>query len=183
MKLKHTLSLLSLATCAALSTSAFAQQTVTFKGIITDSVCTSVVAGNNNIVELPQRSTGDFPSVNSISGATKFDVVLSGCTPASATYRVNFSHATATGAGYLPNATGLSSGYGFALSADAAGTNQIKFTPAAAGTGGPFDGNDPGVNSTTGAATLSYYAHYVRLGATTNIGTVESTATMTVQYQ
>jgi len=185
MKLKHALSLLSLATCAALSTSAFAQTTVTFTGTITDSVCTTAVAGNNNTVKLPQQSKSDFTNgggVNATAGSTKFDVVLSGCVPAVATYRINFSDPSADANGYLPNATGASTGYGFVLF-DANDTNPIKFTTAAANTSGPFDPNDPGVTGTNGAATLSYYARYIQLSANPTAGTVESTATMTVQYQ
>jgi len=188
MKLKHTLSLLSLATCAALSTSAFAQ-TVTFQGQITDAICTTVVAGTNNVVTLLPRSAADFPNVGDSNGVTDFNVVLSGCNPDDKTYRINFSNGAADGNGYLPNLTGTSAGYAFEL-LNSAGTGRIEVTTTAATTSGPYDADDAGVLAVGGNATLPYKVRYVRTDTdssgnpvTRNNGTVIATATMTVQYQ
>jgi len=188
MKMKHTLSLLTLATCAALSTSAFAQ-TVTFQGEITDSICTSVTTGTGNVVTLLPRASTDFPSVGSFQGETNFNVILSGCNPATATYRINFSNAAADANGYLPNLTGTSAGYAFELR-NGGGTGRIEVTTSAVATSGPYDPDDAGVVGVGGGATLPYRVRYVRTDTDSsgnpvapNNGTVIATATMTVQYQ
>jgi len=181
MKLKHTLSLLSLATCAALSTSAFAQ-TVTFNGEIVDSAC-AAVAGSSNVVTLPQQAVSDFPADGAVAGLTAFKVVLTGCKPLNKTFAVNFSSPgnIVTG-GYLGTIGAGGLAYELLNSSGA----HINFTAAANSSTGGFDTNTPntGVVTTSGPHELNYQVQYIKPAgsAAVTAGTTTQTAMMTVQY-
>jgi len=177
MKLKHTLSLLSLATCAALSTSAFAQ-TVTFNGKIESEACGSVVANGGNAVTLPTQSAAAFTVLGTRQGGTAFDVALTSCAPPTGTFAVAFSHQDADTNGYLTNigVTGLA--YELSNTNDA----NIPFYQ-----GAPAPNSAPHVNTPTGIGagphTLSYKIWYRSIAATVGTGDTTKTATMTVTYQ
>jgi len=187
MKLKHTLALLSLATCAALSTSAFAQDTVQFTGSIITNACGSVTVQGGSTVNLPPRAHSNFgPNVGDGTGDTPFTVELDQCAPLPRTFAINFSNASASTAGptqgFIMN-TGVTN-VGYELRNPASGLH-INFTQVANSPSGPFDANTPttGNVNTPGPHTLNYTVRYVRTNvATLGVGPTNATATMTVQY-
>jgi len=175
MKLKHTLSLLSLATCAALSTSAFAQ-TVTFDGEIVDQACGTVVANNGAAVVLPQQSVSDFPTSGTRQGATNFSVELDNCKPPAATFAVAFSHADTDGNGYLANIGAANVVYELTNTSDV----QIPFYTTVTSTTPIHAATPTGVG--TGPHTLDYKIWYRSTANVVGTGVTSKTATMTVQY-
>jgi len=178
MKLKHTLSLLSLATCAALSTSAFAQSTVQFTGEIVDQACGTVVANGGAAVVLPQRSVTDFPATGTRQGGTAFSVELDGCKPANGTFAVAFSHASDVDAnGYLGNIGAANVVYELTNDSD----QNIPFYQGVPNSTSPIHANTPtGVGA--GPHTLDYKIWYRSTANVVGTGVTDKTATMTVQY-
>jgi len=175
MKLKHTLSLLSLATCAALSTSAL----VTFNGTIEASACGTVEVVGGDIVTLPTQSAAIFTAAGTRQGATPFSVKVDSCAPPTGTFAVAFNHQDVDEAdGYLPNigVTGLV--YELTNLAD----QQIKFYKNA-----PAPNTAPDPNTPTGLGagphTLDYKIWYRSIADTVGTGSTSKTATMTVTYQ
>jgi len=178
MKTKYILSLLSLATCAATNTSAFAQSTVTFKGEIVEQACGSVSLAGGDTVTLPQQSRGDFAGVGSNAGQTPFSVDLDNCQPSSGTFALNFSNASADSAGVITN-TGVS-GIGYEL-INPVGEQRIPFTSTPNSSTGAFDANTPQVTG-SGPHTLNYAVRYIKLDTAVGTGVTNAVATMTVQY-
>jgi len=176
MKLKHTLSLLSLATCAALSTSAFAQ-TVQFTGEIVDQACGTVIANGGAAVVLPQQSVGDFPVAGTRIGETEFSVDLDNCKPAGSDFAVAFSHASdVDGNGYLTNIGAANVVYELTNTND----QQIPFYSNVTSTT-PIHANTPR-GTGAGPHTLDYKIWYRSTANTVGTGVTDKTATMTVQY-
>jgi len=176
MKLKHALSLLSLATCAALSTSAFAQ-TVQFTGEIVDQACGDVEANGGNAVVLPQKSVSDFPTTGTREGETPFNVALNNCRPATATFSVAFSHASDVANGYLTNIGAADVVYELTNDAD----QHIPFYLGAPSSTATIDPNAP-TGTGVGPHTLAYKIWYRSTANTVGTGVTNKTATMTVQY-
>jgi len=67
--------------CALASTSAFANDTITFEGEITDQTCDVMINGQakNATVMLPTVSMKDFAKAGDVAGLISFDVDLSNC--------------------------------------------------------------------------------------------------------
>jgi len=87
MKLKHTLSLLALASCAAVSTSAFAQSTGTLniKGAISPVSCTPNLSGglmSGNTLTLNDALISQYTAAGAFGGETTFNFEWTGCTVA-----------------------------------------------------------------------------------------------------
>jgi len=175
MKIKSAVSLASLAVCAALSTSALAQNTVNFEGYVVETACT-VVAGANNTVSLPTVERAALETAGTL-GEVRFPVKLEDCDPSDRTYQINFSSATANAAGRLPNAAaGGAQGVSLELLTDA--NDVLRVTDAPYGLESGL--NDPGVVVTgpTGVGTGYYKVrYYAETGVTT--GKVEASALMT----
>jgi len=89
MKLKNALSLLSLATCAAISTSAFAQSgTLLINGSISPVSCTPTISGPNvsgNTVTLQPAFINDYSIGGATGGAQEFTFLWDGCSIAGVT--------------------------------------------------------------------------------------------------
>jgi len=179
MKLKHALSLLSLATCAALSTSAFAQNTVQFTGEIVSEACGDVEANGGAAVVLPQQSVGDFPQAGTRQGGTNFKVALDNCKPPTATFAVAFSHADVdTSTGYLTNIGAANVVYELTNTSDV----QIPFYQNVTSTT-PIHAATPVTPTGAGPHELEYKIWYRSTADTVGTGVTNKTATMTVQYQ
>jgi len=176
MKLKHALSLLSLATCAALSTSAFAQ-TVQFTGEIVDQACGTVEANDGNAVVLPQQSVSDFPATGTRRGGTAFNVKLENCRPPNATFSVAFSHVSDVANGYLTNIGAADVAYELTNDTD----QHIPFYLGAPSSTATIDPNSP-TGTGAGPHTLAYKIWYRSTADTVGAGVTNKTATMTVQY-
>jgi len=177
MKFKHTLSLLALATATAFSTSALAQtSTVTFKGEIRDTICTTAVAGNANTVTLPTVTSDTLDTAGKTSGQVDFPVVFTGCTTAG-NYQAHFSSATEVN-GRLPNATGTAANVSLQLLS--ANDTPVYFTDSINTT--VRHPGDPGVDIVAGGdGTATYKVRYYAESPVT-AGTVEATATMTISF-
>jgi len=85
MKLKNSLSLLALASCAAISTSALAQSsgTIDVKGNILPVTCSPTVNGGSGgayTVNLPDVHVGQFTGAGSTAGAVEIKFEWTGCT-------------------------------------------------------------------------------------------------------
>jgi len=181
MKLKHTLSLLSLATCAALSTSAFAQSTITFNGLIEDSACGSVTVDGGATVTLPTQSASSFSAAGTRQGGTPFKVTVNNCQPTTGTFAVAFSHTDADSAtGYLTNIGVAGVAYELTNTSDA----HIDFYQNAPSPNSAPHANTPtGGPGSAGPYELNYKIWYVSTAATVGTGATTKTATMTVTYQ
>jgi len=84
MKLKHSLSLLALASCAAISTSAMAQSnsTLNIAGNISSVSCTPQLTGgaiNGNTLTLPDAYIGDLDAADKTAQETAVTFTLNGC--------------------------------------------------------------------------------------------------------
>jgi len=84
MKLKHTLSLLSLAACAAMSTSALAQSsgTLNINGFISPTSCTPSLTGANtsgNTLTLDDVVLTDLNAAGAFAKQTEFTFSVDGC--------------------------------------------------------------------------------------------------------
>jgi len=181
MNIKHIISLTSLAVCAALSTSALAQQLVHFEGQITNDSCTATVGGSGNTVTLPNVTLATLTS-NTTAGRTAFNVALSGCVPASGNYQINFSQATSTN-GRLTNtsaATGKAENVTLRLLSNTATPTALVVTPAPSYARIPV-AQDPGIDTTGGSGTGTYHVEYYNEGGATS-GEVRASAVMTMNY-
>jgi len=179
MKLKHTLSLLALATCAAVSTSALAQTaTVDFEGRILDTICSGIVAGDAGTVRLTGALVSELPGVGDTAKLTRFPVELTGCDPETANYQINFSSATAAN-GRLPNVAGVNRAQGVSLQLRSDNGSILQFTNAPDTSRIPPT-LDPG-EDIAGTGTVFYQVEYYREGALT-AGDYRASATMTLTF-
>jgi len=188
MKLKHALSLTSLAVCAALSSAAFAQSAsptapaksgsavVFFEGYVVDELCT-VEAGNGNYVTLPTVPKAKLAKLGDIAGEIDFEVKLKGCKPEEGTVQINFSDNTAEN-GRLPNTyTTGAKNVSLEISSAIGKTLYVGKNVA-----GKVDlGIDPGFEIKQGSGKGVYKVAYFAEGESTS-GRVQAGATMTVNY-
>jgi len=180
MKLKHALSLLALATCAAVSTSALAQTAnVDFEGRILDTICTGIVAGDAGTVRLTGALVSEFPNVGDTAKLTRFPVELTGCDPATANYQINFSSPAAVN-GRLTNTVSALHAQNLSLQLRSDNGSILQFT-AAPDTSRIPPGLDPGANI-TGSGTVFYQVEYYRESGTLTAGRYERAATMTLTF-
>jgi len=179
MKIKHALSLASLAVCAALSTSAMAQSQVKFEGRVLDSICTGAVAGNGGTVTLTGVLTSALNGEGKVAGLTEFPVKLTGCDPAGANYQINFSHGSANTAGRLPNVADAGN---VSLQLLSRNDSVLRFTSAVDTSRLPLS-VDPGVGLAAGQTegTATYKVQYYAEGVAT-AGKVNASATMTLTF-
>jgi len=179
MKLKHTLSLLALATCAAVSTSALAQQAnVDFEGRILDTICTGIVAGDAGTVRLTGALVSELPNTGDTAKLTRFPVELTGCDPNTANYQINFS-STSQLNGRLPNASGNNPANGLSLQLRSDNGSILQFTSAPDTSRIP-PGVDPGADI-AGSGTVFYQVEYYNEGGL-SAGEYRASATMTLTF-
>jgi len=194
MKLKHTLSLLSLAICVAASTCALAQTgTVTINGEIIADSCTANItssggsgSGGNFVVNLDQVSYGIFNAGGVTAGDKPFTIELTGCTTSAGTTSMwaHFTGANVNGNGRL-NTTGTAD-VTFELTDGFGGTPIVAGGSAGAGgpganqgTGATFTGTNPNRSASKQYA-VRYYAESAL--AASDAGTLSSVVTYNIQY-
>jgi len=193
MKLKTALSVLSLASCAAISTSAMAQSgTLLINGSISPVSCTPVITGpnvNGNTITLQPAFINDYATVGSTGGAEAFTFEWSGCSIAGVTnVWVHFGAggANVDGNGRIVPTTGSqnmrfellndgTSGTPIVAGGTAGAQPNASQGSAVAFTGGP---NPNWTASKTYA--VRYYANQPLTIA--DAGAVESSVTYNVQY-
>jgi len=179
MKVKHTLSLLALAACTALSTSAMAQSSITIIGEVGSDICDVNVNGSSTAsITLPKVTTAQLSQVGATAGDTSFAVALRNCdTSVVSQVQINFNSNNAN------SITGrIASGVNNVSLQVIGGGRQIAATTS------PQDGLVSGdysaqVNS-LGDANLSYTVRYYREAGTGAItGTVNAVTNLNVRYR
>jgi len=196
MKLKTSLSLLALASCAAISTSALAQSTGTLdiKGFISPVSCTPNLSGgaiSGNTLSLPDAFIDDL-NTNTYAGETPFSFDWSGCTTSLGVNNawVHFSGATIDGNGRIQPTSG-SQNIRFELLNGSGGSPIVAGGPvpgglmapsAAQGTSAAF--NPPAPATTNRSASKTYAVRYYRQNMLTaaDIGAVISSVTYNAVY-
>jgi len=197
MKFKTTLSLMTLASCAALSTSALAQSngTLTINGFISPVSCTPVLSGtgiSGSTLTLPDAFIEDLDAVGKTTGATAFTFDWSDCTTSLGVNNVwvHFHGATVDGTGRL-NPTSGSPKVQFQLLNDGisgtpivAGGSAGNAAPTAnQGTAAAFTPAAPATTNRSASKTYAvrYYAAQA-LNAIGDIGPVSTMVTYTAKY-
>jgi len=196
MKLKTSLSLLALASCAAISTSALAQSTGTLNinGFISPVSCTPVLSGANlsgNTLTMDDVFIDDL-NTNTTAGETPFTFDLTGCTTSLGVNNmwVHFSGPNVDGSGRLTPTSGsnnirfelLNGPGGTPITAGGAVPSGLATPTASQGTSAPF--NPPAPATTNRSASKTYAVRYYRQNVLTaaDIGAVASTVTYNVMY-
>jgi len=193
MKLKHALSLLSLATCAAISTSALAQTgTITVNGKVIADTCTVNITGQgssvtggfpNYTITLPDVSSASLSSAGATAGDTEFSVELSGCTLSAGTTRMwaFFSGGNVNSSTGRLNNTGGTLDVSFQLT-NGLGGAAIQAGGSAAGAPGSNQGTSVAFQS--GSASKKYAVRYYANSALPSgaAGNVSSSVTYNIQY-
>jgi len=185
MKTKHVFSLASLAICAALSASAMAQQTVNFEGRVIADSCTVAVTGGGSGTTVNLDNIDLSTLTNStMAGRKAFQLSLAGCNPQGGTYQVNFSQSQAIN-GRLTNTTSDLTDKAQQVSLQIlsnASTPQVltvgnapDYTPLSTSV-------DPGIVTTGGSGTGTYFVEYFNEGSATP-GKVQASAVVTMNYQ
>jgi len=173
MKVKHALSLLSLATCAAFSSAVFAQAsgTVNFNGRILDVTCTPTLGGPSTVgdtVTLPPATIADLDTAGDVFGETEFTFEMTGCDVHPSTTQVwfHFGGANVDANGRLNPTSGTSKvrfelrdGLGSTTQIVAGGTAPGPNTAPGAGQGSSvgFTGINPNMDASKAYA-VQYYA-------------------------
>jgi major type 1 subunit fimbrin (pilin) len=164
------------ATAMVAQVASAADGTITFTGSITDTTC-SINGGATGsfAVVLPQVSTSSMAGVNVTSGRTPFKIALTGCTVQAGKVHAYFESGAAvdTVTGNLKN-TGAAQGVQIRLlNADESKINVGNADAAQ---------NSQVADLVAGAATLPYFAEYVRTGDIT-AGSVNSAVMYSIVYQ
>lgn len=156
---------------------AASQNTITFKGQVSDQTCQVSVNGNSSspIVLLPTVASNELASANATAGETLFTIDLSGCTaPASdLAIKTSFLGANVTAAGNLGNA--------------GTATNvAIQLLDGAGGTAVSLNGitSVAGLTLKTGETTAShdFAVRYISETGSATPGTVSATAQYALDY-
>jgi len=193
MKLKHSLSLMALAVCAAASTSALAQTgTITINGEIVADSCTANISssggsgsGANFTVNLDPVSYSTL-TAGATPGEKPFTIELTGCTVSAGTTSMwaHFTGPQVNGDGRL-NTTGtapvtfqLTDGFGGAPIV--AGGSAASGGPGAnQGSGATFSGTNPNQTASKQYAVRYYAESTVAVG---DAGALSSQVTYNIQY-
>jgi len=197
MKLKTSLSLLALASCAAISTSALAQSstgTLNINGFISPVSCTPVLSGgaiSGNTLTLPDAFI-DALNTNTTAGETPFTFELTNCDTSLGVNNVwaHFSGPNIDGNGRITPTTGsnnirfelINGPGGSPIVAGGAVPSGLAQPTAAQGTSAPF--NPPAPATTNRSATKTYAVRYYRQNTLTaaDIGAVTSAVTYNMVY-
>jgi len=191
MKLKNTLSLLALASCAAVSTSTLAQSSGGFyvKGYATGSICTPLVIEglNGNVVALPEVTIDTLSGVGSSTGETAFTFKLTGCETSANIDNmwVHFDSQNVDGDGLIIPYTG-SQNLRFEL-IDGLGGNRVKAGGTAGisgpdieqGTGALFSGNNPDREA---SKTYAVRYHAPQGATVADVGEMQAWLTYNIYY-
>jgi len=167
--------------CALASTSAFAADTITFEGVITDQTCEVKLNGQDQAkVKLPTYSVAAFSQETIYAGQTEFKMTLSGCDSVSKTKRaqLEFSTAKPTEKNNLENVATDSPATGIAvqLFEDVAGTNVLEFGKERAKVA--LSAEFEAANTTE----KTFFARYIKEGSEVKAGAVKAIAEYTLSY-
>jgi len=190
MKLKTSLSLLSLAICAAASTSAMAQSsgTLNIEGFISPVSCTpQLTATTGNTLKLPDAVLTDLNANGAFTGQTEFKFEASGCTTVGVDNMwVHFSGANVDANGRIRPTTGtqnvrfeLLNGLGGAAIVAGGTVPGVGAPGANQGTAAAFSGTNP--NRTVSKSYAVRYRAEQALAAA-DVGAVTSSVTYNVIY-
>jgi len=192
MKLKHTLSLLALASCAAISTSAMAQSTGTLdiKGFISPVSCTPQLTGgaiNGNTLSLPDAVLTDLNANGAFTGQTDFTFKVDACTTVGVDNMwVHFSGANVDANGRIKPTTGtqnvrfeLLNGPGGAAIVAGGAVPGFVAPGANQGTSAAFSGSNP---NRTASKTYAVRYRAEQALAAADVGAVTSSVTYNVVY-
>jgi len=192
MKLKTTLSLLALASCAALSTSAMAQSTGTIelKGFISPVSCTPKLSGGSiqgNTLSLPDAVLTDLNANGAFTGQTEFKFEATGCTTVGVDNMwVHFSGTNVDGNGRIRPTTGtqnvrfeLLNGPGGAAIVAGGPVPGVVAPGANQGTAAAFSGSNP---NRTASKTYAVRYRAEQALAAADVGAVTSSVTYNVIY-
>jgi len=164
---------------AVLPSASFAADgTITFTGSVTPSTC--VISGNgggqNFNVALQPVSAKSFQADGDFAMRTPFNIALSNCSPDSGSISLYFepSASVDTTTGQLKNVNGTATNVEIGLlNAD---YSAIKLGAASGAQ------NSQTATLSSGAATLNYYAQYVRQGGVPTTGSVSTSTMYTIVY-
>ena len=167
---------LAAATLAMSHAAAAADGTINISGSITGTTCTinGSATANNFPVSLPPVSTTALGALDATAGRTAFSIRLTGCSVATGNVHSYFEPGTTvdTATGNLINAAGAGGVQVQLLNGDATKIN-VGFADASQ--------NSKSVAIAANAATLPYYAQYVRTGALT-AGAVNTSVMYSLVY-
>jgi len=177
MKVKHTLSMLALAACAALSTSVMAQNapTVTITGEVGSDICNITVNGTSNL-QMPKISISQIPTVGSTAPGTTLDVTLDNCASHVSSAQINFSSVNARGDGRVDSGVN-----GVSIQVYSPSNNQQTFVTASA-SNDKDRRNAYEVVVSGGRAQLRYGVRYYRESMAAATGQLNATLQLTVAY-
>lgn len=180
MKNLRTLILGASVLLVAVSPQAFATDgTITFNGRVAGQTCTIAGNGgaNNFTVTLPTVPTSALAAAGNIAGRTPFNIVVTGCDPATTNVSVFFE----------PGAT-VDQATGRLVNTAASGAANVEvglqnadLSDVSLGTNYQSQ-NSQVVALADGGATLPYYAQYVATGGAATAGDVLTTTTYSIVY-
>jgi len=180
MKIKHTFSLLALMTGSMLGHSAMAQApapgaSIDFVGGIIGQICDITVNNGNTVVQLPQITANQLPSIGATAGRTPFQVRFDNCASSVSQVQINFS---SPDAGDISGriASGVD---GVSLMLDGGGT-QVRATQVASET--LVVGDHSATIAPDGTGNIEYAVSYYREAGTMSTGAVNATVNLTVAY-
>ncbi len=177
--MRKLLSALILAGIAWAGQVAFAADgTITFAGAVSSDTCTvnGGVAGSSFTVVLPPIASASLAAVSASAGRTPFDIVLSACSTPSGAVHTFFEAGLSTDSetGHLKNTGGAGTGVQIRLLNGDETRINAGFTDASQ--------NSRSARLVSNAATLSYFAEYVRV-ADIVPGTVASSVVYSIVYE
>lgn len=183
------ISALLLAGAATASQVAFAADgMITFSGNVTAQTCT--INGNGSgskdfTVTLPTVSTSALASSGATAGTTPFNIALTACTPTTGTNAAKAVHAFFELGSTVNTTTGnliVSPGNSSAKNVEIQLLNASDQSAVKIGQADASQNSKPVNVSTSGAATLQFYAQYYATGAAT-AGAANSSVMYSIVYQ
>ncbi len=176
------LTLIGVALASVLSAPAFAANTITFSGEVTDQTCSAVVNGGTDpVVVLDSVPLADLDgAVGKSAGESAFTLTLTGCAaPATAAehFTTLFQATNATAGGNMTN-TAAAGASGVALQLlDGVGGARVRLG------GGPVSAGDIVLATGQTSASHDYAVQYISEAATVTPGPVLGSVTYTIRYE
>lgn len=163
--------------------------TITVTGTIVSNTC-KVGSGspNNFTVTLPTISTSALTGSGAVAGSTAFSIAVSGCgttgTPSKVTAYFEPGSTIDTSNGNLTNqaASGGSTGVEVRL-LNGSGSTANAFSPIVLGAASASQNSGSFTISSSGTATMNYYAEYYQSLASVGAGSFTSSVQYTMLYQ
>lgn len=171
---------LALTALAASFQATASDNTITFRGQVTEQTCNVTVNGNSAspTVLLPTVSTGDLQQVNSSAGLTSFEIVVTDCgsLAAGATFSTVFVGNNVTQTGNLGNIGGGAQNVELEI-LENEGTDKIDLSS------GPVTTEGFTLAAGESSASRHYYVQYVSPSGGATAGEVKGTMQYAITYQ